>query len=170
VRRPAWFEPLDSAGEWIGFLGGVATVAALAWLVLGGAWSPRDAIPNRACLRMSETCMASAYRVRNDTAGAVVLRECARRCGPRDARYPKRVVVAAGQETPATVDAVIGWVPFFGVHVRDWWEVRTSAGRLLGCLVLAGRPHGQGGERLVVAVSARGPCGRAVAPTPPLAA
>jgi hypothetical protein len=35
IRRPSWFEPLDSVGEWIGFLGGlVVAVAVIAFVVL----------------------------------------------------------------------------------------------------------------------------------------
>ena len=34
------------------------------------------------CIRMSDSCMASVYRVRNDTTSPVVLRECAHRALP----------------------------------------------------------------------------------------
>ena len=29
VQRPSWFEPLDSVGEWVGFLGGIVVAVGL---------------------------------------------------------------------------------------------------------------------------------------------
>jgi hypothetical protein len=164
MRRPEWFQPLDSVSEWLGFLGGFAVLGLLVVLIGGGMWSP---IPSWSCIRLSDTCMASVYRVRNDTASAVVLRECAHRCGPRDLRFPERVEVPPGQMTRKSVDEVVATVPFIHLHERDWWEVRSRTGSLIGCLVLAGHRHGRTGENNVVAVSSSGPCGVDAPATPP---
>jgi hypothetical protein len=112
--------------------------------------------------------MESVYRVRNDTASPVVLRECAHRCGPRDLRFPERVEVAPGQLTTKSVDEVVATVPvpLIHLHERDWWEVRSRTGSLIGCLILAGRRHGRTGENNIVAVSSAGPCGVDAPATP----
>jgi hypothetical protein len=170
MRRPAWFEPVDSIGEWVGFLGGFAVVCCVVAVAATGAWSPRSLIPSMSCIRMSDSCMASVYRVRNDTTLPVVLRECAHRCGAGDLRYPGRVRVAPGQVTAKSVDVVVTAVPFVNLHVRDWWEVRSPAGHLLGCFVLAGHRHGNTGENNVIVVSASGPCGTDAPATPALPA
>jgi hypothetical protein len=33
LRRPSWMEPLDSVGEWVGLLGGVALVSLLGYVI-----------------------------------------------------------------------------------------------------------------------------------------
>ena len=118
---------------------------------------------------MSDTCLWSVYRVRNDTASPVVLRECAHRCGPRDLRFPGRIDVAPAQLTAKSVDEVVATVPvpFFHVHDRHWWEVRSQTGSLIGCLILASRPQGRTGESVTVVVSSAGPCGVDAPATPP---
>jgi hypothetical protein len=166
MRRPVWFEPINSAGEWIGFLGGLAVVCGIVVVVATGVVNLRTLIPSEACIRQSETCMASVYRVRNDTAAPVILRECDGRCAAGDYRHRRRIRVAPGELTAKSVDQVVAYFPFITLHVRDWWEVRAPNGRLLGCLVLAG--HGRRGQNNIVRVSAAGPCGKDARATPPL--
>jgi hypothetical protein len=153
MRRPAWFEPVDSAGEWIGLLGGIAVVCGIALLIAwnGVRLSNGDVrFSELMCIDPTDACNWSAYRVRNDTAEPVVLRECMHHCGAGDQRLDP-IAVAPGQTTANSVRDVSALVA-----THDWWEVRLRSGRLLGCLVLDGHPHKHDGDR--VSVAGVGPC------------
>lgn len=61
VQRPSWFEPLDSAGEWVGFLGGIVVAVGLGvfcFLLVRG---------------IADTVSVS---VRNDSHLTVIVRDC----------------------------------------------------------------------------------------------
>ncbi len=150
-RRPSWFEPVGGPGEWVGFLGGVLVVAAvlalLGWNVVRLAEGKVSA-SELACVDPTDPCNWSTYRVLNDTAAPVSLRECDDRCQRVDRRL-EAVVVPSGAITDGEqVRAVVG--------SREWWEVRSLSGRLLGCMVLDGHPDKHDGD--LVRVSSRAPC------------
>jgi hypothetical protein len=104
----------------------------------------------------TDPCNWSSYRVKNDSAVPVVLRECMHHCGSGD--RPLDPVLVKIDETTLG-DAVTAQVAG-----RAWWEVRASSNRLLGCLVLDGHRHKHDGA--LVVVSSVQPC-RMNSPTTP---
>jgi hypothetical protein len=149
-----------------GFPGRVAlfagTFAACAVLSLIGWNAVRLAkgqvsLSDLACLGdPTDPCNWSSYRVKNDSAVPVVLRECMHHCGSGDRRLDP-VLVKIDETTSG--DAVTALVAD-----RAWWEVRSSSNRLLGCLVLDGHRHKHDGD--LVVVSSVQPC-RVNSPTTP---
>jgi hypothetical protein len=143
----------------LAFLSGTALSAAVlalvAWNILRLA-DGQVTFSQLACVDVTDPCNWSSYRVLNDTRAPIILRECDDRCEHVNRRLGAIVVApgttTAGEEVRATVAS------------RDWWEVRTRQGRLLGCLVLDGHLHKHDGD--VVRVSSASPCssGHATAP------
>jgi hypothetical protein len=156
MRRPSWFEPVDSVGEWIGLLGGLLALGGIVALVVVGGinWKATSAFLD--CPSPLDSCNWSAYRVRNDTSRIVVLRECENWCEAGDQLYdPVRLEPGSLSST----DAVIA-----NVNSRAWWEVKRLSGRQLGCLVLNGYSTRHNGE--LVLVSAARPCSPTQPTTP----
>jgi hypothetical protein len=153
MGRPAWFEPVDSVSEWLGLVGGIVVTCGL--IALGGLIAHDVAtgdvtVDELLCFKPGELCRYSVYRVRNDTVAEVYLRWCLHHCGEGD-RRGNPIDVAPGQVTandPNGVTAILSSL--------NWWEVRSSSGRVLGCLVLDGHHHKRDGD--LVLVSALGPC------------
>jgi hypothetical protein len=151
LKRPSWFHPVRGPGEWVAFLAGIALIPAFLALV---AWNVvrladgQETFSELVCVDPTDPCNWSSYRVLNDTGAAIVLRECDDRCQHVDRRLEAIVVppgaTTVGEEVRATVES------------RNWWEVRTQSGRLLGCLVLDGHAHKRDGD--VVRASSLAPC------------
>ena len=154
MRRPSWFEPVDSVAEWIGLIGGL--VAMLAIIGLGGV-IVRDlangttTVGELLCLKPGEPCRYSFYRVRNDTDEAVEVHWCSHHCGKGDDWVGPTVFAAPGQTTASDFDGVLAMTAG-----KTWWEVRTGSGRRLGCFALDG--HGRKRDGAVVRVSDVEPC------------
>jgi hypothetical protein len=147
MRRPAWFEPVDSVGEWIGLLGGL--LAACALVALGGLIardlaSGATTFDELLCFKPGEPCRYSVYRVRNDTGAPVEIRWCLHHCGEGD-RKGVGIPIAPGGTTVNDehgVQAIISNL--------NWFELRAESGSVLGCLVLDGHPHKHDGDLVVV--------------------
>lgn len=154
MRRPSWFEPLDSVGEWIGFIGGIAVVCGIAAMFVFDG----DGVSQLLCWEPGDSCGYSVYRIRNDLDQPIVVRECMHHCGTGDQRLDP-IAVPAGRVTQNSFLAVSAIV---GLH--DWWEVKSASGEVLGCLVLDGHAHKHDGD--LVVVSAAGPCTPQAAVTP----
>ena len=158
------FRPVRGIGEWVGFLGGIVVLVAVLALVGWNVERVRNGdvtVDELLCMDPGDVCNWSAYRVRNDSGQPVVLRECRHQCGAGDRRYdaigvrPGEVTANSAREVSAAVGQLV------------WWEVRTSGGRMLGCLILDGHRHKHDGD--LVAISARAPC-RAQMPATPVQA
>jgi hypothetical protein len=150
-KRPPWFEPLRGPGDWVGFLGGVlvaaAVLAVLAWNVVRLA-EGKVTVSELACVDPTDPCNWSSYRVLNDTAAPVSLRECDDRCQRVDRRLEAVILPPDAMTDSDRVTALVA--------SREWWELRTMSGRLLGCIVLDGHPHKHDGD--LVRVSSHAPC------------
>jgi hypothetical protein len=145
-------EPVDSFGEWFGFVGGILVLAAIIALVawnIGRLNTGKVTLSELTCIDPTDPCNWSSYQVRNDTSRPVVLRECLHHCGDGDSRGDP-IQIEPRAVSPNDVyrgaSATVG--------DRAWWEVRTTSARLLGCLVLDGHAHKHDGD-LVVVSSAR---------------
>jgi hypothetical protein len=151
MRRPSWFEPLDSAAEWIGFLGGIAVFSAVVAVLVSG----RVDLSELSCWEPADSCSYSVYVVRNDLDASIVLRECLHQCGAGDRRLGVVSIEAGGVEKREVAAPV-------GVHV--WWEVASARRRVLGCLVLDGHAHKHDDDS--VRVSSLGACTTTASVTP----
>jgi hypothetical protein len=151
-RRPG----LD---RWFGVVAGGAAlsvvVAVISWNAVRLAQG-NVSVSELLCVDPTEACNWSSYRVRNDTAAPVVLRECMHHCGLGDQRLDPVFVGSKATTSDDAVTALVG--------SRNWWEVRTAAHRSLGCLVLDGHRHKRDGY--LVLVSSREPCSPGAPSTP----
>ena len=95
----------------------------------------------------TDPCNWSSYRVKNDSAVPVVLRECMHHCGSGHRRLDPVLVKIDETTSGDAVTALVG--------DRAWWEVRSSSNRLLGCLVLDGHRHKHDADLVVVPLSSR---------------
>ena len=145
-------------GGRLALLGGILVACAIGALI---GWNAvrlakgQVSLSELACVDPTDPCNWSTYRVENDMAEPVVLRECLHHCGSGDRRLDP-VFVGIGRTSRDVLTASIG--------SRAWWEVRSTSHRLLGCLVLDGHQHKQDGA--VVVVSSAEPCSADAASTP----
>lgn len=146
MRRPSWFEPVDSVGEWVGLLGGICVLALIAILIVKGVQG-FDGLP-------SVKSLIGVRRVRfaNDLSRPVVLAMC-RSDHSAICEHPyERVRIGAGR---ATVQVTLA-----GVHAE--WAVEDIAGHPLRCVILHWNGHTNSTSvvRLSTAPSWKRPCSR----------
>ena len=164
MESRTWIVRPHGLGGWLAFIGGLLVAAALLSLIAWNIWRLAEGkvTPNElACVDPTDPCNWSAYRVHNDTPTPVVLRECQHHCGKGD-NLLDPVSVTPGRTTGSDVYGVSATV-----GARDWWQVQSPAGAVLGCLVLDGHPHKRDGD--LVDVSAATPCREDAASTPSFA-
>jgi hypothetical protein len=152
MRRPSWFAPPNSAGDWVGLVGGIAVAAAVLAVIgwnVARLTEGKTTVEALACVDPTDPCNWSSYRVANDSSAPVVLRECEHRCESGDRRLDPILVAPGTMSSSDRVRAAVGG--------RDWWEAQTVSGRQIGCLVLDGHSRKHDGDTVRVSSARR--CG-----------
>jgi hypothetical protein len=152
MRRPSWFAPPNSAGDWVGLLGGIAVAAAVLAVIgwnVARLTEGKTTVEALACVDPTDPCNWSSYRVANDSNAPVVLRECVHRCESGDRKLDPILVAPGTMSSSDQVRATVG--------ARNWWEVQTVSGHQIGCLVLDGHSSKHDGDTVRVSSARR--CG-----------
>ena len=116
MRRPTWFEPLDSVGEWIGFLGGLVALFLLGSLIAAGiegfpATNHSDGFP---------------VRFQNDLGQPTILALCHSDHSAICEHPYYRDRISSGGATEENIST----------DLRTEWAVEDANGKPLRCIVL----------------------------------
>lgn len=165
INRPAWMEPVDSFGEWVGLIGGGLLIVALVVVVIffwpfghgpGAVAHDIVQVPHVAAevacgFDATDPCNWSIVRVRNDTRAPVRLEPCDHHGGKGD-HCGEPILVRPGRISPA------GQYDGIAAETGGYtWVAVVSGGHRLGCLVVDG--HRTKRDGYLVLVSEAGRCG-----------